>query len=306
MVGLHMSEAGILTRAAFGLTICTVLGLVGCAPSPATKSGQEPAQIEAGTEVAQVERGTITSVVVVPGTVEATPSYAVVAPEAGTVTFSAHPGQRGTSVIAAVGETSVTLGHPGALSERLVDDGQKVDARVPIATARYAGFGVPVRVPAEQAFRIYEEPTLGRVNIDAGPSGVECTLAPFAPNQSATGAGQTGNGEGSDIGQQSSMIDAVCLLPMGTKAVAGLGARVGLRTGTAKNVLSLPLTAVSGSTQQGEVWLLENGSESTRSGTQNARVVPVTLGITDGVRIEILTGLREHDTVLARPPRIPQ
>jgi multidrug efflux pump subunit AcrA (membrane-fusion protein) len=58
-------------------------------------------------------------------------------------------------------------------------------------------------------------------------------------------------------------------------------------------VLVLPVSAVQGDTQHGVVNRVENGVLSQ---------VPVGLGITDGVRIEITSGLAEGDEVTSFAP----
>jgi hypothetical protein len=62
----------------------------------------------------------------------------------------------------------------------------------------------------------------------------------------------------------------------------------------AENVLVVPITAVQGSVQQGNVWVVgPDGAEEQRS---------VALGLTDGDQIEVREGLTEGEQVLQFVP----
>jgi hypothetical protein len=68
-------------------------------------------------------------------------------------------------------------------------------------------------------------------------------------------------------------------------------------TGEAHGVLALPVEAVAGSSQSGRVTLVRaDGSTET---------LDVQLGITDGVRIEIKSGLKAGDRVAIPGPFLP-
>lgn len=269
-------------------------------------------------QAVEVEAGDLTSIVVVSGIVEAMPSFVVVASTAGAVHFSGGEvttGQRADTEIATVNGNTVTLGNPGKVSRRLVEEGQNVEAGVPIALVASAGFGVPVRIPATLLHRMYSMPVAGKVNIDAGPSGVECNLVPTSdlppgsegrrdagPGPTQQDTSQSPNDAGTDGAHTTG---AMCLLAPGSRAFAGLSARVGLATGEAKGVLTLPITAVSGSLQRGRVRLLDDeGDGANESRGKHTTVRKVELGITDGRRIQITTGLKKGDRVTAQAPRV--
>jgi len=74
----------------------------------------------------------------------------------------------------------------------------------------------------------------------------------------------------------------------------GMGATVRIEAGLAENVLVVPVTAVQGAVQQGNVWVVGE------DGTQEERAV--TLGLTDGELVEVRDGLSEGEQVLQFVP----
>ena len=75
---------------------------------------------------------------------------------------------------------------------------------------------------------------------------------------------------------------------------AGLTAKVTIAGGLAENVLTLPATAVEGAAGTGVVYLIGSDGESVET--------PVTLGLSDGITVEITGGVEEGDLVLQFVP----
>jgi membrane fusion protein (multidrug efflux system) len=87
---------------------------------------------------------------------------------------------------------------------------------------------------------------------------------------------------------------ARCQVPAGVTVFAGMAATMRIQAGIAENVLVVPVTAVQGSVQKGNVWVVgPDGAEEERA---------VTLGLTDGEQIEVRDGLAEGDQVLVFAP----
>jgi membrane fusion protein, multidrug efflux system len=83
-------------------------------------------------------------------------------------------------------------------------------------------------------------------------------------------------------------------VPAGVTVFAGMGATVRVQAGIAENVLVVPVTAVQGSVQTGNVWVVaDDGAEEQRA---------VTLGLSDGDQIEVREGLAEGEQVLQFVP----
>ena len=79
-------------------------------------------------------------------------------------------------------------------------------------------------------------------------------------------------------------------VPAGVTAFPGLGANVEITNGTAADVVVVPITAVQGTVQKGNVWVVAaDGSNEKR---------PVGLGLTDGENVQVTEGLVAGDTIL--------
>jgi multidrug efflux pump subunit AcrA (membrane-fusion protein) len=144
---------------------------------------------------------------------------------------------------------------------------------------------------AEQ-FRLLAPPATAEVEVQGGPAPFTCTRltlgAPPAdtgqdPDEPVVGGGAVGGGT-----------TATCAVPAGVTVLAGMGATVRVQAGTAEDVLVVPITAVQGSVQTGNVWVVAD------DGTEEQR--PVTLGLTDGDQIEVREGLTEGEQVLQFVP----
>jgi hypothetical protein len=89
-------------------------------------------------------------------------------------------------------------------------------------------------------------------------------------------------------------LELICLIPPGLTVFAGMPAVMAVVTASASDVVLLPVEAVAGSSQHGRVWLVDAHGA--------ARLQDVQLGISDGIRIEIRSGVREGDSVLVPAP----
>lgn len=262
-----------------------VLLLMGCAPAPA-ESPRNHENTEASASLITPEKRSLSSVLVVSGTVESSPEFILVSPAAGVVSglTSLDTRQEQNGLIARVGDSELRLSHAGSITELLVREGETVAANIPVARVRYGGFGIPISVPAAQLFRVYEAPISARASIDSGPAGLACALVPTLPDPAPGGAGESTAPPGGS---------ALCLLPLDAAVLATLPAKVGLNTGSVENVLTLPVAAVRGSAQTGQVSVVEN---------KTVRIADVELGLSDGVSIEIRSGIDESTTVLPYAP----
>jgi len=266
-------RAAALVVAAVSLGACTAqsTGVVGA--SQATPLAPIP-----------VERQTITATTTVDVVSLATPEYVVVAPSSGELHYVEQAGDgaslREGTVVATVGTASVTVPVDSTVVERLLPEGMRVQAGVPVLRARYGGFAVSGVVSPEDMYRLAADPTGARVQLEPGPAVQECRAVSPPPRESSPEAG----------GDQ---MPVLCLLPDSDGVVADLPGVLAITTGVAKDVLTLPLTAVAGSVGTGVVTVADGD-----------RYVdtPVELGITNGIRVEITSGLDEGDLVLPYGP----
>jgi membrane fusion protein (multidrug efflux system) len=143
-------------------------------------------------------------------------------------------------------------------------------------------------------FRLLAPPSTAEVTVQGGP-------APFTCTGLTLGAAPAGSGEtppddgGAPAGPTTGGgTTARCQVPAGITVFAGMGAMVLVQAGIAENVLVVPVTAVQGSVQSGNVWVV--GAD----GAQEERAV--TLGLTDGEQVEVRDGLTEGEQVLQFVP----
>jgi macrolide-specific efflux system membrane fusion protein len=79
------------------------------------------------------------------------------------------------------------------------------------------------------------------------------------------------------------------------KVFPGLSADIVIAGGIAADVLTVPMTAVEGTAQTGNVYFVLEDGETTE-------LRAVTLGINDGINVEVVEGLAEGDTILQFVP----
>ena len=130
-------------------------------------------------------------------------------------------------------------------------------------------------VPQDQLYRFYTQPLSIQAVIPQQDEPIDCAYASIGANLPTSGA--------TDVLQEE--IDLRCVLPDGTSVFPGVRAKVVAVTAEVDDALTLPVSAVErkGNGTAGVVWLVEKGKEP-----QNTNV---TLGITDGKRIQIVSGL---------------
>ncbi|WP_136017852.1 efflux RND transporter periplasmic adaptor subunit [Arthrobacter silvisoli] len=109
-----------------------------------------------------------------------------------------------------------------------------------------------------------------------------------------------------------------CAIPSGTEVFAGLGATMTVTAGESKNVITVPLSSVKGSVKEGIVWLAGEAAAVADAGAApgaapGAPGAPVRearepeqrrvkLGLNDGSKVEVTSGLAEGDMVLEFVP----
>ncbi len=145
--------------------------------------------------------------------------------------------------------------------------------------------------PAQQ-YRLIGAPTEAQVTLKGGPAPFTCTglhigAAPSAATTQADAA-QTDTAAAATSGVVS------CAVPAGVTAFAGLGADIAIINGTAQDAVLVPTTAVQGSVENGNVWVV--GADGT------PQVRAVTLGLTDGESVQVVDGLAVGDLVLQYIP----
>ncbi|GIG39145.1 secretion protein HlyD [Cellulomonas phragmiteti] len=281
-------------------------------------SGVEPTgQVVEPTVAAST--ATITNAVTVRASVVADPAVPVRATLAGTVSkLLATDGQRvevGTPVLEvrqetpqdpltrtdpATGETTVTERKPkvvleqvtaavaGTLSLPTLKD-QVVAVGDTVGQVSPGTLSVSGTLTPDQQYRLVGAPTEALVTLKGGPAPFTCTglrigtaAPPATPAEpDAPAAAPSGT--------------ITCALPGEVTAFPGLGADLEIVNGTATDVVVVPVTAVQGTVQRGNVWVVA-------SADAEPELRQVGLGLTDGEVVQITEGLALGDEVLQFVP----
>lgn len=177
-------------------------------------------------------------------------------------------------------ESKVTAPTTGILSSLPVIVDQQVSVGEAVAQVAPASFHVSGSLQPEQQYRLLDQPTEAMVAISGGPAPFACTgLTITTPLPGSGGEGGTSGGT-----------TVTCAVPPEVRVFAGLAAELTIAGGIAENVLVVPVTAVEGTAETGNVYfVLPDGTTELR---------PVVLGLGDGISVEVKEGLSEGDLIL--------
>ncbi|MFD6096065.1 HlyD family efflux transporter periplasmic adaptor subunit [Nocardiopsis flavescens] len=177
-----------------------------------------------------------------------------------------------------------------------LDDVQVGDVLEPgavVATVAPDVYRAVSTIPANDLYRFYEEPDDILLEIKNGPPPAPCEFlslgaAEGGEEPSGTdggfpmdGGGDTGGGAGGEL---------ACRVPSDMQVFEGVQGKLSISTGRAEDVVVVPVTAVRGTTGEGEVIVVaEDGTEEVR---------PVELGVSDGSFIEVVSGVEVGEQVM--------
>lgn len=296
----------------FPIAWLVIVGLIAAAlvkiaffPDQNSSARPEEPSVEIVDPEYTVALGTVRNDVVLSGTVGADAAIPILATLSGEVReVSVSKGQQVTAgqeilklratVANEDGTTStdwdiVTAPATGILSSFTALVGQSFAVGNPVGQIAPPTFHVSGSIPPEQLYRLLSKPTEADVTITGGPAPFTCTgLTITTPLP----------GEGSGPGENASGGPTVsCAIPADVTVFAGLQAEMVIAGGIAENVLVVPTTAVEGTAETGNVYVvLPDGSTEVRT---------VSLGLNDGVMVEITDGLVEGDVILQFVPGAP-
>ena len=205
--------------------------------------------------------------------------------EDGTISVeTADPTYRYETVVAP-GDGTVTTG---------VLVGQQFAIGDTVASVAPASFSAVAPLSADQMYRLQEAPSTATVTIKNGPAPFECTgvtlVTPIGKTQDPKNPGNVGSSTSG-----STDLKARCAIPSDQTVFTGLQVTLEMTTGSATNVLAVPVSAVEGRYQSGTVYL-------PTSDPANPEKRSVTLGLTDGKMVEVKEGLTEGEEILEFTP----
>lgn len=303
----------------------------GCSSSNPPAADASSASSSVQTQTVSAERRRITSVLVLDATVVSHPYIRISSPRTGTLT-TLKLGRIGIVGPDTKNVAPVQLPPSTSVMSLLVPPGTRVTTGSPIADAQYAGFAVEAKVDPSVMYRLYSGIRSARAEIVKGPGPFNATIlgSPFppgaitpppventsSPGNEASASAETSPGSqaaaavGSRESTETSSFPVVAPvsptydLAAGVVIIAGTPSDLRLFEGmpallavttAEKMAVALPVEAVAGISDHGQVYVVEKGVESVRD---------VKLGITDGTYVEIANGLKAGDSVRVPPPTI--
>ena len=274
--------------------------------STAGTGGEEPTGNIVDPQV-PVMISTISNDVLLSGTVNADDAVAVKAPLDGTIVdvnvgvgSVVAAGQqlgvvKGTNSAGRAVTVAITAPVAGTVSAFSIVLNQGTTAGTVVAQIAPPGFYVTATVQPTDRYRLLDAPAEALVTVIGGPAPFTCTsltiTTPLAG--AATGSGDPGEGDpGAGTGTT-----ARCIVPADVTVFPELIAQLTISAGVAENVLVVPVTSVLGAAESGVVYIVnEDGSTEERQ---------VTLGLSDGINVEVIDGVEEGEIVLQFVPGAP-
>lgn len=297
-----------------------------CAGCTNPQASPEP-HIDTPTGDTTVTKGNIISVMTFDATVQPQASAVYTAQHDGPVTwtkegYTQKPEGQEAHVVSLPSDVKVLA--------RFIASGKTVPKNTPLFVARRHGFTISATIPVASLYRFYNGPGETKAIIKEGPGPFPCqvmgspsgvdtesvaqqaTTLQSAPAPETTPTPKPGETPEQKeqpkppappkkqtiptipppISAPDAGITLHCIPETDAPLFPGSQATMAVTTGKAIDVLTLPIEAVSGLTDHGEVTMTD--------GT----VKQVKLGITDGVRVEIIEGLSAGDTVKAVSPQL--
>lgn len=229
------------------------------------------------------------------------------------------PGEKATSEPVYV-YTDVLAPAAGKLNELTALLDQQLSVGEVVGKVDPGTFTVSGPVNAAQQYRLLAKPSSAQISLVGGPAPFGCPAVTLKNNANDAGATAGANGTGgvgmavpggglslaaagpggATQSDSASTGTISCPVPAGTEVFAGLGATMTVSAGEAKDVVTVPLTSVKGSVKEGIVWMAGAAAEG-KAPEQR----PVKLGLNDGDKVEVLSGLAEGERVLEFVPGAP-
>ncbi|MCY9785610.1 peptidase M23 [Nocardiopsis sp. EMB25] len=267
-----------------------------------------------------VELGSISSVMVLDATVRAAPGEDVTARNGGTVTrvwvSDGAPVENGAPIVTlSAPDAGAAGGEEGAeapatrevtlYAPRVGDvtglgdlrDGDVVEPGAVLATVAPDEFQAVATIPSNDLYRFGGEPRDIELSIDQGPAPTACEFVSLGPAEQGGGGNAPEDGGGVEGGGGGGT-ELVCRVPADVEAFEGVTGKLSVSVEDVSNVLAVPVTAVRGNADEGEVMVVaEDGSQEMRE---------VALGVSDGSMVEVTEGLSVGERIMDPVPLDPR
>ena len=183
---------------------------------------------------------------------------------------------------------TVTATAAGTLSSLPVIAGQSVSVGDAVAQIAPPSFSVSGTLTPAELYRLLNQPTEATVTITGGPAPFKCTGLTIAATL-AGASSDSASGGGASAVSSTNGTSVSCAVPSTVRVFNGLQAKLAIPGGSVKHVLVAPVTAVEGIADVGDVYLVSASGKAVKT--------TVKLGLNDGSQVQILSGLKEGDTI---------
>lgn len=272
------------------MLLCSILFLVftlsACSAIGQTDENNLTDSATSAEKTVSVVRGTITPTVSTQTTIVPAVPFIIFSPENGIFNTAVELEEKITAgqIIGTVNGKELKSPVDGTVTS-IAPSNESVPSNYPVAIVQYTGFALnveadnflstlPEYAELKAKFQVYD---------GVGPTDMIAVVSPAADENAFTG-----------IVPQEGILQ--CLISQTVDVKSGQSATVVITATTRNDVLILPLSVIAGRQGTGLVTVITPNGERVET--------KVTLGVTDGANIEILSGLEEGDVVSATPPNL--
>lgn len=272
------------------MLLCSILFLVftlsACSAIGQTDENNLTDSATSAEKTVSVVRGTITPTVSTQTTIVPAVPFIISSPENGIFNTAVELEEKITAgqIIGTVNGKELKSPVDGTITS-IAPSNESVPSYYPVAIVQYTGFALnveadnflstlPEYAELKAKFQVYD---------GVGPTDMIAVVSPAADENAFTG-----------IVPQEGILQ--CLISQTVDVKSGQSATVVITATTRNDVLILPLSVIAGRQGTGLVTVITPNGERVET--------KVTLGVTDGANIEILSGLEEGDVVSATPPNL--
>ena len=272
------------------MLLCSILFLVftlsACSAIGQTDENNLTDSATSAEKTVSVVRGTITPTVSTQTTIVPAVPFIISSPENGIFNSAVELEEKITAgqIIGTVNGKELKSPVDGTITS-IAPSNESVPSNYPVAIVQYTGFALnveadnflstlPEYAELKAKFQVYD---------GVGPTDMIAVVSPAADENAITG-----------IVPQKGILQ--CLISQTVDVKSGQSATVVITATTRNDVLILPLSVIAGRQGTGLVTVITPNGERVET--------KVTLGVTDGANIEILSGLEEGDVVSATPPNL--
>ncbi len=272
------------------MPLCSILFLVftlsACSAIGQTDENNLTDSATSAEKTVSVVRGTITPTVSTQTTIVPAVPFIISSPENGIFNSAVELEEKITAgqIIGTVNGKELKSPVDGTITS-IAPSNESVPSNYPVAIVQYTGFALnveadnflstlPEYAELKAKFQVYD---------GVGPTDMIAVVSPAADENAFTG-----------IVPQEGILQ--CLISQTVDVKSGQSATVVITATTRNDVLILPLSVIAGRQGTGLVTVITPNGERVET--------KVTLGVTDGANIEILSGLEEGDVVSATPPNL--